>query len=187
MNDSLLTNDTNYYEKSIQDYETPSHQRDHHHHYDNFVNNPNDDIDNDENYHQSAKKTRYNETQRNFSFFDNSSGLQNSYDENGRGNGNEMVNNGNRDYDRNRDYNNWNNNGISMDRDREYQNNSQFTTPKMNTVTNNRSPLSPLIRPAHHHLGTPDEDTNLTYEATDNNVDKYGRKQTKLAFKKKRN
>ena len=184
MNDSLLTNDTNYFIKSMdgQDYETPSHQRDH---YDNFVNNPNDDFDNDESYHQRAKKTRYNETQRTSSFFDNGDGLPNSFSENGRGNGNEMVHNGSRDYDRNRDYdyNNWNNNGISMERGREFHNNSQFTTPKMNTVTNR----SPLIRPAHHHLGTPDEDTNLTYEATDNNVDKYGRKQTKLAFKKKRN
>ena len=166
MNDSLLTNDTNYFEKSIQDYETPSHQRDY---YGNFVNNPNDDIDTDESYPHRAKKTRYNETQRNSSFFDNDG---RSFDD--RGNGNEIVHYGNRDYDRN-------NNGTSMERDREFHNNSQFTTPKMNTLANR----SPLIRPAHHHLGTPDEDTNLTYEATDNNVDKFGRKQTKLAFKKK--
>ena len=82
----------------------------------------------------------------------------------------------------------WNSNDRERDQQQDtFYNSSQLTTPT--AYHNNRisSTHSPLIRPAHHHLGIPDKNINLVYESTDELVDKSGRKQTKLAFKKNMN
>jgi hypothetical protein len=75
-----------------------------------------------------------------------------------------------------------------------YFTDGQLTTPnnnnnnRSNSNTNSKS-SSPFIRPAFHHLGVPDSNTNLSYEIADQDSHSgdqgKGFKQTRLVFKKK--
>lgn len=167
-NDSA--SDSNYCERLNQNYETPLHQQQHDY-YD----------EHDDSYPaRPIKKSRYDS---NNNFFDNDEGNNVGMNIDSRRNGSTM-NVGMNAHDPR-----WNNtNDMSEElnrRDGNFYSQSQLNTP---APRRSLPSTSPLIRPAHHHLGTPDEDTNLVYEASNNDsTDKSGRRQTKLAFKKKRN
>lgn len=160
----MLTNYTDQSEKFNQEYETPSNQQNY---YDKFVNH-NDDRDLVEVYPYRVKKPRHG---KDANFFD--------YD---RDSNNEYSGRNEREMDTEMESDpRWN----STISERGQQQAAFYSSNQLNTPTANHNNRSPLIRPAHHHLGVPDKNTNLVYESTGEFVDKGGRKQTTLAFKKK--